>query len=128
MSEENTTKPQGKGLAVSGFIVALVGLVLNLPVMAAALLSGSSGTAYFWVSLCVLGLVLSIMGMIKLGKTGGKRGLAIAGLVIGIVASIWSISSALAVGAAADQVNEMYEQLGDDTLKDAFQDALNESN
>jgi hypothetical protein len=124
MSEENTTKPQGKGLAVSGFVIALVGLVLNLPVMAAAVLSGSAGTAYFWVVLCLAGLILSIMGMIKLGKTGGKRGLAIAGLVIGIVASVWSVSSALVVGEAADQVGEMYDNLDENALNDAFEEAL----
>jgi len=39
-----------------------------------------------------------------LGKTGGKKGLAIAGLVIGIIAVIWSAMGAMAVGEAADAV------------------------
>lgn len=119
MSEEvNVSKPEGKGLAVSGFIIALVGLVLNLPVMATALLSGSKGLAYFWVFVCVLGLVLAIMGMKKLGATGGKKGLAIAGLVIGIVAVLWSLTSAMAIGEASDLVNQAYDQIDLQDLQD----------
>ena len=118
MSEENNgAKPQGKGLAVTGFILALVGLVLNAPVMGAALLSGSMGLGYFWVVLCVVGTILSAMGMMKLGKTGGKKGLAIAGLIIGIVAIIWSVVSAMAIGAAADQLGEGMDELNR-TLQD----------
>jgi len=74
-------------------------------------LSGNKGLAWFWVILCVAGAGLSLMGMMKLGKTGGKKGLAIAGLIIGLVAVVWSAWSAMAVGEAADAVGDVWEQL-----------------
>lgn len=121
MSEENSVaKPEGKGLAVSGFVIALVGLVLNVPVMAAALLSGSKGLGYFWVIFCALGLILSVLGMKKLGETGGKKGLAIAGLVIGIVAVVWSLMGAMAIGEAADLVNEAYKNIDTQGILDGM--------
>ena len=120
MSEENiVSKPEGKGLAITGFILALVGIVFNVFVMGAALLSGNSGLAWFWVVLCAAGAGFSAMGMMKLGKTGGKKGLAIAGLVIGIIAVIWSAMGAMAVGEAADAVGGLMQNL--DTINDAMQ-------
>ena len=114
MSEENSGgQPQGKGLAITGFILATVGLVFNAFVMAAAILSGNKGLAWFWVILCVAGAGLSAMGMMKLGKTGGKKGLAIAGLIIGLIAAIWSVMSAMAVGEAADIMGDAFDQLDD---------------
>ena len=112
MSEENSgAQPQGKGLAITGFILATIGLVFNAFVMAAAVLSGNKGLAWFWVILCVAGAGLSAMGMMKLGKTGGKKGLAIAGLIIGICAVVWSAWSAMAVGEAADVMGDAWDQL-----------------
>jgi hypothetical protein len=102
MSDENSvTTPQGKGLGVAGFIMSLVGLIFA-PVVAGIVLAGMAlaadkgevggkGLMYFWVVFCIASVVLSAMGMMKLGKTGGKRGLAIAGLVIGIVGTIWAL-------------------------------------
>ena len=55
--------------------------------------------------------------MSKLGKTGGKKGLGIAGLVIGIVAVIWSLILALGVGVVST---------GADTLGDDFKNQLKE--
>jgi len=118
MSEENiVSKPEGKGLAVTGFILATVGICLNVFVMAAAVLSGNTGLAWFWVVLCAAGAGLSAMGMMKLGKTGGKKGLAIAGLVIGIIAVIWSAMGAMAVGEAAAAVGAGLDALQDLNLQ-----------
>jgi hypothetical protein len=106
------TKPQGKGMAVTGFILALVGfmfgwLVYAIITAAAILAAGMGqksgmGLGYFWIVLCLASVVLSAMGMMKLGKTGGKKGLAIAGLIIGIVALIWTIMMHLGVSKAVD--------------------------
>jgi hypothetical protein len=109
------TKPQGKGLAVTGFILALVGFlfgwlvygIITVAAVAAAAMGQKSGMGlgYFWIVLCVAAVIMSAMGMMKLGKTGGKRGLAIAGLIIGIVALIWTIMLHLGVGKAIDAAN-----------------------
>ncbi|MBL4862064.1 MAG: hypothetical protein JKY09_03485 [Crocinitomicaceae bacterium] len=109
MSEENVAlQPQGKGLAVGGFVLSLVGLIfapimvgINFASMAAAVATGEkggTGLMIFWVVFCVFSVLLSIMGMTKLGKTGGKKGLAIAGMIIGIVATIWSVFLLMGLG------------------------------
>ncbi|AEA45390.1 hypothetical protein [Fluviicola taffensis] len=113
--DTTTTKPQGKGLAVTGFILALVGfmfgwLVYAIITAAAVLAAGMGqksgmGLGYFWIVLCLAAVIMSAMGMMKLGKTGGKKGLAIAGLVIGIVALIWTVTMHLGVGKAVDAAN-----------------------
>ncbi len=111
--DTNTTKPQGKGLAVTGFILALVGLVFGWLVygsltIAAGIALGlgqepSMGLGYFWIVLSVAAVVMSLMGVMKLGKTGGSKGLGIAGLVIGLVGLIFTIMMHLGVEAAAKQ-------------------------
>jgi hypothetical protein len=49
---------------------------------------------------------MSAMGMSKLGKTGGKKGLGIAGLIIGIVATVWSLLMAIGLGAINEGVGD----------------------
>jgi len=125
MSEEITGgQPEGKGLAVGGFVIALVGLILatwiaaiNAASMAATYVEtgemGGKGLMYFWLVLCLGSVVLSAMGMMKLGKTGGKKGLAIAGLVIGIVATLVSIMWLMGLDAAAEMVTGTSSSLED---------------
>jgi hypothetical protein len=102
---ENLSQPQGKGLGVAGFVTSLIGVVLAFFVAGIATLSyangGSLALLYFWVVFCAGSVVLSAMGMSKLGKTGGKKGLAIAGLVIGLVALVWTVVLLMGVEAAA---------------------------
>jgi hypothetical protein len=128
--DTNTTKPQGKGLAVSGFVIALVGLIFGSIVYAgitiAAVAAASKGEeagmglGYFWILLCAGSVALSAMGMVKLGKTGGKKGLAIAGLVIGIVALVWTIMMHIGVGAAVSEANA-----NSANIQDALQEIQN---
>lgn len=124
MSENaGNVKPQGKGLAVTGFILSLVGLlfgwivygIITAAAIAAAALGQKSGMGlgYFWIVLCVAAVALSAMGMSKLGKTGGKKGLAISGLIIGIVALVWTIFMHLGVGKAVDAANANNQEVQD---------------
>ena len=117
MSEENAVKPEGKGLAIGGFVLSLVGLIFASMIMGIVVLGmatgGGKGLAYFWVVLCLASVVLSAMGMMKLGKTGGKKGLAVAGLVIGIVATIWSVMMLMGLGALENAAGEGFEELGE---------------
>ncbi len=99
----NTTQtPQGKGLAVTGFVLSLVGLVFYFIiagiVAVSALVGGGYGLGIFWLVLCLAGTGLSVMGMMKLGKTGGKKGLAIAGMIIGIIAVIMTAMLVMGIG------------------------------
>jgi hypothetical protein len=94
MSEENNgVQPQGKQMGVAGFVLAIATLVLSSWIAAVAaasiIMGGSAWLMYVWLVLAIISVVLSAMGMSKLGKTGGKKGLAVAGLVIGIVSVVW---------------------------------------
>lgn len=106
----NSNQPQGKGLAVGGFILSLVGLIFTglIGVIAAGMIitGGSPWLAYLWVVLCIASVIMSAMGMSKLGKTGGKKGLGIAGLIIGIVATVWSLFMAIGLGAINEGIGE----------------------
>src|SRR3989338_8093068 len=109
MSEENV-QPQGKGMAIGGFILSLVGLLLAGAVMVGSYMAmGSKVVAYLWVVLCIASVILSAMAMSKLGKTGGKKGLAIAGLIIGIVAVVYSIIVLMGLSLVDNGLNELQD-------------------
>ncbi|MCC6702614.1 MAG: hypothetical protein IT221_13875 [Fluviicola sp.] len=118
---ENATQPQGKGLAVTGFVLSLVGLIFSSWIAAIAvasmLLGGSPWIMYLWLVICIVSIVLSVMGMSKLKKTGGKRGLGIAGMVIGIVATVYSLILVMGLSTAASMQSDMSSE---------FQDALDQ--
>ena len=123
MSEETqNVAPQGKGFAIGGFVLSLVGLLLATWIAAMTVISmaasldetgeiGGKGLMYFWLLLCIGSVVLSAMGMSKLGKTGGKKGLAIAGLVIGIVAVLYSLVLLMGLEAAAEIGDNSIDEL-----------------
>jgi hypothetical protein len=100
LEEVNEVQPQGKGFGIAGFVMSLVGFILAVVFAGLAAISvafkiekgeeGGYGLMYFWIVFCLISVALSAIGMMKLGKTGGKKGLAIAGLVIGLVALLWS--------------------------------------
>ena len=51
------------------------------------------------------------MGMMKLGKTGGKKGLAITGMILGIVASILSVTTVMGVSKVHATVGEAGKEM-----------------
>jgi hypothetical protein len=110
--EENSTVngPQGRGVGIAGFVISLVALVLWVLVSGAAVVAaaagGGTGIAVFWVVVSIVGTILSVMGMIKLGRTGGRRGLSIAGMIIGIIATILSIITLLGVMKAKETLGD----------------------
>jgi len=134
MEETTTQKPEGKGLAVAGFVIALVALVFYVfvatAVTFAAALGGGYGLGIFWLVLSLAGTGLCVMGMMKLGKTGGKKGLAIAGMIIGLVAVILTTMLVLSIGkiqseagALGDQFKEAMEQSAEQ-MKDEMNQAI----
>lgn len=105
MEETNNTTPTptnaGKGMGIAGFVISLVALVIYFIVAPiaglAAFAGGGMGLSIFWTILSALGLTLSIMGFMKAKNGNGKKGMAIAGLVIGIIATIMSVRLVFAV-------------------------------
>ncbi len=135
MEETNTSQNSngptkaGKGLGVAGFVISLVALVLWMPISAAAVFSaalgGGMGLAGFWLVVSLLGLVLSVLGLMKATKGGGKKGLAIAGLVIGLVASSLAVRTLIGVNKAKAEFEKV--GLGDqfmNTLKTGMEESL----
>jgi hypothetical protein len=96
---------KGKQAVIAGFVIALVTLIgaswIAVLATAAVIVGGSPWLMYLWLVLAVASVVLSAIGMSKLGKTGGKKGLAVAGLVIGIVSTVYCIILTLGISAAA---------------------------
>jgi Na+/melibiose symporter-like transporter len=121
--DATTTAPQGKGMAVTGFILALAGFLLNNVMFGIAVVSmglgGSGWLMYLWLVVNILSIVLSVMAMSKLKKTGGKRGLAIAGMIIGIVGTVWAIILTMGLAAAASLTSGM-----SDDMQDAFREGM----
>lgn len=122
MEETTTQKPQGKGLAVAGFVISLVALVFYVfvatAVTFAAALGGGYGLGIFWLVLSLAGTGLCVMGMMKLGKTGGKKGLAIAGMIVGIIAVILTAMLVMSIGKIQSAGGEM---------GDKFKEAMEQS-
>jgi hypothetical protein len=122
----NAGQPQGKGMAVGGFVLALVTLVLSTWIAAVAVASmiagGSAWVMYLWLVLAIVSIVLSVMGMSKLGKTGGKKGLGIAGMIIGIVSTVWCIILVLGLSAAASMSSKFESNFNSTEFNDAMND------
>ena len=71
----------GKGQAIAGFVLGIVGIVFGI-------LSG-------WFSIiglpvAIIGLVLAVVGGKKLRAAGQPAGIATAGLVLGIIAVVFT--------------------------------------
>lgn len=122
MEETTTQKPEGKGMAVAGFVISLVGLVFYFIIAGIvglqALAGGGYGLGIFWLVLTLAGTALSVMGMMKLGKTGGKKGLAIAGMIIGIIALVLTVLLVMGISKA--------QQAGGE-FGDKFKEAMEQS-
>lgn len=129
MQEEVVVKNEGKTMGIAGFVLALVTLIFSSWVAAASvamMISGGSGwLMYLWLVLALASIVISVMGMSKSKRSGGKRGLAIAGMVIGIVSSVYCLILALGLSAAASMSSSL---VNDAEFQDAMQELENLSN
>ena len=119
--EETTQKPQGKGLAITGFIISLVGFVFVWFIWYVTVVTAALGGGYIsgiWLALLALalslaGTILSFMGMKKLGATGGSKVLAIIGLVINIIVVLLSVYMIYTVSQAQNAVQDFGGQFND---------------
>ncbi len=80
---------KGQGQAAAGFVLSLVGLVVSF-----------WSSLYWFISLpsAIVGLCLSVVGGKQLTESGQKKGLATAGLVLGIIAIVFSSFGLLIFG------------------------------
>lgn len=98
----------GKGLAVAGLVLSIVGLVFSF-----------LGTWFSVLALpmSIVGLVLAVMGGKKLKAVGAPAGIATAGLVLGIIAVVFSAIFFFTCGictiCVAAEINKGYGELND---------------
>jgi len=87
-----SSENQAKSLSTTGFVIALVSILLwfvGTPLaILQALNGGGMGLAGISTVFCILGIVFSCIGLLKGFKMHNvKRGLAVSGLVIAIIAT-----------------------------------------
>ena len=105
----------GKGPATAGLVLSIIGLV-------SALIIGPWIIGWFSVfclPISIVGLVLSVMGGKKLKAAGAPSGAATAGLVIGIIAVIFSAITFFTCGVCVICAT-FAPGLVEDALKDAY--------
>lgn len=119
MSETNAKSGKMKGII--GFVLSLVSIVLGGWVISAlwAAAGFSTGAGAAGLLLPIGAVVFSAMGMSASKKAGEKRGLAIAGLVIGIIALIYLAIVVAGLGAMSAVGGALLEN--SDALKDAME-------
>ncbi|MHA7132433.1 DUF4190 domain-containing protein [Oerskovia turbata] len=90
---------KSNALAITGFVLAVVGLLLCLiPII-----------NVFAAVLALAGLVLGIIGLLQSGRLGSGKGLSIAAIVISVVAGIGAIVSQIVYVAALDELTASLE-------------------
>ena len=98
----------GKGQAVAGLVLSIVGLVFSF-----------LGTWFSVLALpmSIVGLVLAVMGGKKLKAVGAPAGIATAGLVLGIIAVVFSAIFFFTCGictiCVASKINEGLNDFND---------------
>jgi hypothetical protein len=123
---------EGRGAGTAGFVISLVALVFWLIAAAIAyaqaLFGGGFITAGIWTGLSALGFILSMVGFSQLRNTGGKTGLAIAGIAISSVAvllCVWMIYNVNSIHSTSsiftDGINEFQDKFKEamDSLKNS---------
>lgn len=84
---------RGNGLAVAGFVLGLLGLLGSwIPVV-----------NFFAIALAVIGVILAAVGLAKSRTSGSGKGLAIAGLVLGVLAVVLAVVVNVAFIDAVDK-------------------------
>ncbi|WP_166846057.1 DUF4190 domain-containing protein [Isoptericola sp. BMS4] len=101
--------PRGNGLAVAGFVVALVALALSLvPIV--------NNGAFV---LALVGLVLAIVGLVKARRRAPRQGLAVAGIVLAVLAGAAVLASQAFYGSVLDDVADSLDDTPVSTGDDA---------
>ena len=100
---------RGNGLAVAGFVVALVALLLSLvPIV--------NNGAFV---LALIGLVLAIVGLVKARRGAPRQGLAVAGIVIAVVSGAAVLASQVFYSSVLDDVADSLDDTPAITDEDA---------
>ena len=87
---------RGNGLAVAGFVVALVALLLSLiPIV--------NNGAFV---LALVGLVLAVVGLVRARRGAPRQGMAVAGIILAVVSGAAVLASQAFYGSVLDDVSD----------------------
>ena len=111
MEETNnttTTSTKGKGLGIAGMVIGIVALIWAvIPIF---------GAGAWWLS--IIGLVLSLIGFFMANGGGNpKKGIMIAGIVLGIAGTAMSFYRVYQVKQAIDAFQKLSGEIGTDLAK-----------
>ena len=128
--EQTQNTSAGKGMGVAGFVISLVAVALWIIIAGmayiAAAVGGGMGLAIFWTVLSILGFALSFMGFKAAKAGGGKTGLAMTGVVLGLVAVLlsgWMIYNVHFIQTSMGDLTKGFEE-GFDKLKEGMNQAF----
>ena len=99
-----------KGKAIAGLVLGIVGIVFSFL---------GAWFSVIALPIAIVGLVLSVMGKKTLAAAGQPTGLGTAGLVLGIIAVVFSAISFFTCGICTICV-----ATGEGLVEDALEDAL----
>ncbi len=101
----------GKGLGIAALVVGIIGFLIScLPVVG--------------LFLGLLGLGLSISGLVQANKHSAKKGLLISALVISIIVSLIGLAWTGFIINKSDGVNDLFDEINNETFYD-INDELN---
>jgi hypothetical protein len=105
-------------MVVASFVLGILSVALNwilcwLPIVSQ-------------IICMILGIVAIVLGVIGMKKFPDKKGLAIAGLILGIVGTVYGLISLIACGLAAAAVGRAGKALGGDFEK-LLEEAVDEA-
>lgn len=116
MSEEVQKSNAGQSLGVAALILGIVGLLGGL----------FPCTAIFAVGIILgaIALILGAIGMSKAKNGGGKKGLPMTGLIIGILAIVANIGWYAFIGAAGNALEDI---ANDPAAQEEFENQMNDA-
>lgn len=123
----------GSGGSNNAAVVSLVAGILGLFVFPGAsvlgvFFSGGAIIGIVGVAVSVLAVVFGILGMKKASAVGRGKGLALAGLIMGIVGVVSGLITTFAVRSANEAIQDADEAFEDaDAIFDANQDEVQEA-
>ena len=93
---------QTNGMAIAALVCGVLGIIGSfIPVV-----------MYFTAVLAVLGIIFGVMGMKKAKQLGSGNGLAVAGLVLGIVGTVFAIIGIICYASVACALKKGFDTIG----------------
>ncbi|NLB50623.1 MAG: DUF4190 domain-containing protein [Clostridiaceae bacterium] len=93
---------QTNGMAIAALVCGVLGIIGSfIPYV-----------MYFTAVLAVLGIIFGVMGMKKAKQIGSGNGLAVAGLVLGIVGTVFAIIGIICYASVACALKKGFDAIG----------------